>query len=220
MRMIQRAAAITGLTTLALTAATTAASAHVTANPNTAVPGSYTKVSFRVPNEEPSADTTRLQIDLPMDHPIASVSVRPVPGWKIKVETKKLATPIKSDDAETTKAVSRITWSGGRIAPGEFEEFDVSLGPIPKGTDRLLFNTAQTYSDGTVVNWNQDPGTGAQEPEHPAPTLHLTADKPSPAPAAEKAPTDGTTRLLAALGLAAGILGALLGAVALMRSRS
>src|SRR6478609_988847 len=168
MRTIQRAAAVTGLTTLALTFAATAASAHVTADPATAAPGSYTKVSFRVPNEEPSADTTGLEIDLPADHPIASVSVRPVPGWQVKVTTTRLAHPIKSDDAETTKAVSRVTWSGGKIAPGAFEEFQVSLGPLPTGTDRLLFKAVQTYSDGTVVHWDQDPGNGP-EPEHPAP---------------------------------------------------
>jgi uncharacterized protein YcnI len=222
MRMIQRAAAVTGLTTLALTAAATAASAHVTVDPDTAAPGSYTKVSFRVPNEEPSADTTKLEVDLPTDHPIASVSVRAVPGWTIKVATTKLATPIKSDDAETTKAVSRITWSGGKIAPGRFEEFDVSLGPLPTGTDRLLFKAAQTYSDGTVVHWDQDPGNGGQEPEHPAPELHLTALPTSAAPVARKAAAtnDGTARLLGGLGLAAGLLGALTAAAALIRTRS
>ena len=52
MRMAQRAAAISGLAALTVTLAATAASAHVTANPSTAEPGSYSKVSFRVPNEE------------------------------------------------------------------------------------------------------------------------------------------------------------------------
>jgi uncharacterized protein YcnI len=226
MRTFQRAVAVSGLAALALTFAATAASAHVTANPNTAEPGSYSKVSFRVPNEEQSADTTKLAVDLPTDHPIASVSVRPVPGWTVKVTEAKLATPLKSDDGEITKAVSTITWSGGKIAPGQFQEFDVSMGPLPTDTDRLVFKAKQTYSDGQVVNWDQDPGNGGQEPEHPAPTVHLVkaASAGSAGSVAPKKASvssdDGTARLLGGLGLAAGIIGVAVGAYGLTRKRA
>jgi uncharacterized protein YcnI len=229
MRMSQRAAAISGLAALAVTFAATAASAHVTANPSTAEPGSYSKVSFRVPNEEQGTDTTKLEISLPADHPIASVSVRPVPGWTVKVKEAKLATPIKSDDAEITKAVSTITWSGGKITPGQFQEFDVSMGPLPTNTDRLMFKAKQTYSNGDVVNWDQDPGNGGQEPEHPAPTLHLVAaakDASAKVAVSSKAVSnkdssdDGTARLLGGLGLAAGVLGILFGLYGLTRKRT
>ncbi|GAB2855914.1 YcnI family protein [Actinoallomurus bryophytorum] len=227
MRMSQRAAAISGLAALAVTFAATAASAHVTANPSTAEPGSYSKVSFRVPNEEQGTDTTKLKIELPADHPIASVSVRPVPGWTVKVTEAKLATPIKSDDAETTKAVSTITWSGGKIVPGQFQEFDVSMGPLPTNTDRLMFKAEQTYSNGDVVKWDQDPGNGGQEPEHPAPTLHLVAAAKDasakvavPGRAAASSDDDGTARLLGGLGLAAGVVGILFGLYGLTRKRA
>ena len=43
--------------------------------------GSYTKIAFRVPDEEDSAATTKLEVTFPTDHPVASVEVRPVPGW-------------------------------------------------------------------------------------------------------------------------------------------
>ncbi|WP_285626242.1 YcnI family copper-binding membrane protein [Actinoallomurus iriomotensis] len=226
--MSQRVATVAALAGLTITLAAGAASAHVTANPSTAEPGSYSKVSFRVPNEQPGADTTKLEVDLPADHPIASVSVRPVPGWKIKVEKAKLATPLKTDGGELTEAVSKITWSGGKIAPGEFQEFDVSMGPLPTGVDRLMFKAAQTYSNGDVVNWNQDPGNGGQEPEHPAPTIHLvaTASDAKDATArvnAAKAPAssdDGTARLLGGLGLAVGIVGLAVGAYGLTRKRA
>lgn len=229
MRMSQRVAAVAALAGLAVTLAAGAASAHVTANPSTAEPGSYSKVSFRVPNEEQGTDTTKLEVDLPADHPIASVSVRPVPGWKIKVEKAKLATPLKTDGGELTEAVSKITWSGGKIAPGEFQEFDVSMGPLPTGVDRLMFKAVQTYSNGDVVNWNQDPGNGGQEPEHPAPTIHLVAtasdanakDAPARVTAANApASDDGTARLLGGLGLAVGIVGLAVGAYGLMRRRT
>jgi uncharacterized protein YcnI len=229
MRMPQRAAAISGLVALTITLVASAASAHVTANPSTAEPGSYSKVSFRVPNEEQGTDTTKLEITLPADHPIASVSVRPVPGWTIKVKDAKLATPLKSDDGEITKAVSTITWSGGKIAPGQFQEFDVSMGPLPTDTDRLMFKAKQTYSNGDVVNWDQDPGSGGQEPEHPAPTIHLVAAAkdasarpagPAKAAAASSSSDDGSARLLGGLGLAAGIIGIAFGLYGLTRKRA
>lgn len=225
--MSQRAAAVSGLTVLTITLAAGAASAHVTANPGTAEPGSYSKVSFRVPNEEQGADTTKLEVDLPTDHPIASVSVRPQPGWKIKVEKAKLATPLKTDGGEITQAVSKITWSGGKISPGEFQEFDVSMGPLPTDTDKLMFKAKQTYSSGQVVNWDQDPGNGGQEPEHPAPTVRLVkAANDAPAPVAagsSKVPAssdDGTARLLGGLGLAFGVVGLAVGAYGLTRRRT
>lgn len=220
MRTFQRAAAVSGLAALVLTVAASAASAHVTANPRTAEPGSYSKVSFRVPNEEQTADTTRLEITMPAGHPIASVSVRPTPGWTVKVTEAKLATPLKSDDGEITKAVSTIAWSGGKIAPGEFQEFDVSMGPLPTDTDRLMFKARQTYSDGQVVDWDQDPGNGGQEPEHPAPTVHLVKTVAAAAPTRSSvSPDDGTARLLGGLGLAAGIIGLGAGAYGLTRKR-
>ena len=36
----------------------------------------------------------------------------------------------------------------------------------------MTFAADQTYSDGTVVNWNELTKAGAAEPEHPAPSRH------------------------------------------------
>lgn len=199
------------------------ASAHVTANPRTAEQGGYTKVSFRVPNERDGAGTTKVRIDLPSDHPIAHVSVRPVPGWTVKVEKAKLPAPVKTEGGELTEAVSRITWSGGEIEPGQFQEFDVSLGPLP-AVNRILFKAEQTYSGGEVVRWDQDPGNGENEPEHPAPMLELTPKQAENVSAA-KTPDDDdddddeTGRIIGTLGIAGGILGVVIGSVGLARSR-
>ena len=228
MRTFQRAAAVSGLAALALTVGGHGRLGACHGEPEHRRPGSYSKVSFRVPDEEPKADTTKLEIDLPADHPIASVSVRPVPGWTIKVTEAKLATPLKSDDGEITKAISTITWSGGRIAPGQFQEFDMSMGPLPTNTDRLVFKAKQTYSGGEVINWDQDPGDGGQEPEHPAPTVRLVKTGTGTAATSTKntvavsspSSSDGTARLLGGLGLAAGIIGVAVGAYGLTRRRA
>jgi uncharacterized protein YcnI len=230
-RPLSRTAAMAGLTAVALLGLATAASAHVTVNPRAAEQGSYTKVAFRVPNERDDAGTTKLRVDLPLDHPVASVSVRPVPGWTAKVEKKKLPAPVKVGDGELTEAVATITWSGGKIEPGQFQEFDVSMGPLPADTDRMVFKSEQTYSGGEVVKWDQDPGAGGQEPEHPAPVLALTPKgAPAAQPAAAKGPTvttddsetasDGTARLLGGAGIALGLIGLGVGGVGLSRGRS
>ena len=61
-------------------AAPLAASAHVTVNPNTADPGSYATVQFRVPNESETATTTRVEVQLPTDTPFIYAAYEPIPG--------------------------------------------------------------------------------------------------------------------------------------------
>ena len=160
-----------------------AASAHVTVNPSTATQGGYTKVTFRVPNERDDASTTKVEVALPTDTPIASVSLKPVQGWTAVAENSKLATPIKTADGEITDAVSKITWTASAdaaIKPHQFQEFDVSLGPLP-AVDQIVFKALQTYSGGEVVRWIDEPAAGA-EAEHPAPVLKLTKKAAPPRP--------------------------------------
>jgi uncharacterized protein YcnI len=173
-RTARRVAATGVVCTAALLGLTGVASAHVTANPNTATQGGYSKVTFRVPTERDNASTTQVEVDLPADHPIASVSTRAVPGWTAQVVKTPLATPIKTDDGELTEAVSKITWTGGKIAPSTFEEFDVSFGPLPTDTDQLVFKALQTYDNGEVVRWIDTAAPGQPAPEHPAPVVKLT----------------------------------------------
>jgi uncharacterized protein YcnI len=208
-------AAVVGGLTLALAGP---AAAHVTVNPNTATPGGYTKVTFRVPNEMDAADTTKLEVHLPADAPVASVSVKPVPGWTAEAVRSKLATPIKAHDSEITEAVSKITWTatpGSAIKPGQFQEFDVSLGPLPQ-SGQMVFKTLQTYSDGTVVRWIDEPSTDGTDPEHPAPVLKLEA-APAAAPAAPATKSSGSNTLGIA-GLIAGLLALIVAIAAFQRA--
>jgi hypothetical protein len=104
------------------------------------------------------------------------------------------ATPIKTDDGEVTEAVSAITWTAASpasaIKPGQFDEFDVSAGPLPEATS-MQFKALQTYSDGEVVRWIEPAPANGSEPEHPAPTLKLT---PALAEGASTAPTATTSK--------------------------
>ncbi|SFO22298.1 YcnI family protein [Actinomadura madurae] len=228
----RRAGAVASLASMAVIGLATAASAHVTVNPKAAEQGSYAKVSFRVPNERDDASTTKLVVHLPADHPLASVSVRPTPGWTVKTKKSKLAKPIQSHGGELTEAITEITWSGGEIEPGQFQEFDVSLGPLPTDTDQLVFKADQTYSGGEVVKWEEPPAEGAAEPEHPSPVLKLLPEgsttgtglsaqvKPVSASESAASADDGTARLLGGAGIAVGVIGIGVGAYGVTRARS
>ena len=153
----------------------TAASAHVTVQPPTAPQGGVVKLSFRVPNETDSADTTQVEVQFPTDHPVASVSVQPKDGWTYKVTTAPLPEPIQTDDGQGHRGGHRRRFrTGSTIKPGEFDEFSVSAGPLPTNVTTLESKTLQTYSDGNVVRWIEDTPAGGPEPEHPAPTLTST----------------------------------------------
>jgi periplasmic copper chaperone A len=202
--------------------------AHVTVDPGTATQGGYTALSFRVPNETDATSTTKVQLFLPQDHPLASVSVRPQPGWHAEVVTKKLATPLSTDDGEVTEGVYSITWTpdGAKDAlrPGEYDEFDISVGPLPD-VSSLTFKTLQTYSDGTVVRWIDPPASAGQpEPEHPAPVLTLVPAAGDTDAGSASNPVgdggDGTATAALALSIVAVLVGAAALGASLLRRRA
>ncbi|ADB34756.1 nuclear export factor GLE1 [Kribbella flavida DSM 17836] len=176
-RIALRAAAITAASALVLAGAASSASAHVTVSSPDAKPGGYAKLVFRVPTESDTASTTKLVVSLPKDYPFASVGAQVKDGWKVVKATEKLATPVKVGDVTLSQAVTTVTWTAtaGGVPAGDFDEFALSVGRLPEGVDTLSFPAEQTYSDGEVVKWAEVAADGAEEPEHPAPSLKLTS---------------------------------------------
>lgn len=230
---LRRAGTVTALTAAAVLTAASAASAHVTVHPESYAKGATDGVlAFRVPNEEDTADTAKVQVFLPTDHPVLGVLVRPQDGWTPKVTTTKLKTPVKTDDGTITEAVSEITWTGGTIRAGQYEDFDVAFGQLPDNTDQLTFKALQTYSDGKIVRWIEAAQPGGEEPEDPAPTLKLTAKGAASDGAAAASPAsakstssasdagDSTARGIGVAGLVVGVLGLAAAVFAIRRGRS
>jgi uncharacterized protein YcnI len=225
--VLRRAGLGTALAASAVLTAAGVASAHVTVHPDSYAKGATDgALTFRVPDESDTASTTKVQLFLPTDHPLLGVLVSPHDGWTAKVTDTKLRTPVKTDDGTITDAVSEITWTGGRIAPGQYEDFDVAFGQLPDDTARLPFKTLQTYSDGKVVRWIEETAPGDEEPENPAPVLKLTPAGGTSSAAAktttatpEASASDSTARGLGVAGLVVGVLGLAAGAFAVVRSR-
>jgi len=159
--------------TLALTLAALAlpagAQAHVTMQPASAPAGGFARLDVRVPNERDDAGTTKVDVQMPPG--IVTASYEPVPGWDVKVTKEKLDKPVEIEGFDATEQVARITWTGGRIGPGEFQDFGLSLR-IPEGKpgSKLTFKALQTYEGGEIVRW-----IGPEDGDEPAPVVTLVA---------------------------------------------
>jgi uncharacterized protein YcnI len=204
----------------------------VRVDPGRAEPGSYTTLTFKVPNESATAGTTSLTVDLPTDTPFTSVSYQPVPGWTAVVVEAELPSPVDVGDATITPAPVSVTWTaddGIGIGDGEFQLFPISVGPVPD-TASVVLPAHQGYSDGSVVDWDEPTPADGDEPEHPAPTLAITGDAPSAESAEPSVLAEGgsaadagavdaavaNASTASALGLGFGIGGFVLGAAALV----
>jgi uncharacterized protein len=155
------------------------------------------------------------------------VSYQPLPGWAVRLTTRKLATPIRTDDGEVTEEVREVTWTGdgrqGRIAPGQFVDFPLSVQIPDRPGTTLTFKALQTYSDGKVVRW-----IGPESADTPAPTVKVTpadsAGASAPAAAAPAKAADVSGKASKGLAIAALIVGGLgllagVGGVATARRR-
>lgn len=182
------------------------AGAHAVVYPKTATAGSYEKFIMRVPTEKASA-TIKVKVEIPAGFEVRRV--KPMPGWTYEME--------KAADGKLAKS---ITWSGGKILAGEFQEFEFQ-GKTAKDPGKYAFRAWQTYEDGETVEWTgpSDAKTPASVMElkpgaakgdgHGAPAAPATTPAPS-APPAPAAPASNPVTTGAAYG------GLLLGAAALV----
>jgi uncharacterized protein YcnI len=206
-RALRRALITAALVCAGLWAGTAPAWAHVHVAADDTVRGGSAVLSFEVPGEsDTGALTTQFSVGLPNGTPARAELM---PGWTARLDRDTAAGTVRS-----------VTWTaapGVGISPEQFALFRVSL-TLPN-SDTAPFPATQTYSDGTVVRWDQPPLPGGGEPDHPLPALTLTA---APAAAAEHRNTasgpDNTARWLAGAGLIIAVLGVGLALAARRRS--
>ncbi len=220
---------IAGSIALALSAPL-AASAHVTIDDDTAQAGTFTLITFKVPNESATTSTSRITVTLPSDTPFAYVSYVPVPGWTTELVTTTLPAPVKIGDSTITEAVTSVIWTasdGNGVTDGQLQLFPLSVGIVPD-VGSLTLPVEQDYSDGTVVSWSEK--GSEDEVEHPAPVLYVNDtpvaddDHESPVtpatPAASTASPDVLARVLGTAGLVLGAGGIAFGAASRRRAKA
>ena len=79
----------------------------------------------------------------------------PNPGWH---------RVLQQTGAGENAVVQKVTWTGGHVPTGEDSLFQFLAQPASPGT--YTFAVQQTYSDGSIVDWN-----GSESSEAPAPTI-------------------------------------------------
>ncbi|OLO98590.1 nuclear export factor GLE1, partial [Mycolicibacterium porcinum] len=161
---------------------------HVDADNPT--PGTTSVLTFRVPGEsDTGALTTQLKVDLPN---VASARTEVMPGWTAKLDRDTAAGTVRT-----------VTWTaapGVGISPEQFALFRLSV-KLPDAAT-ASFPVTQSYSDGSVVRWDQAPLPDGGEPEHPVPQLALTGtpaegEQAAPAAAQSAGTVDNSARWLA-----------------------
>jgi uncharacterized protein YcnI len=230
-RRIVLASTIAGVIVCAFAAP---AFAHVTVDPPSAPQGATVRLSFLVPNEEPRATVTKLQIlfPTPPETPIPGVAVGQKPGWRATVTKKHLAKAIVTDDGTITDVVGEIDWvatPAAAVKPGEFGEFTIDADGLPDDETEVVFKAIQTYSNGVVTRWIDPVTPNGPEAVHPTPILELTkpADATTPTtsapvttPIASDTAKDNSARALGIIGIALGAVALLFATGALMRRRA
>jgi uncharacterized protein YcnI len=192
--------------------------AHVTISPDSVQKGaSDVEIAFRVPNEE-TTPTTKIAVFFPANPPFLSVLPQSLPGWTTSVVTTKLPKPIHTDDGDITEVVTEADWkanAGGGIPVGEYQRFQVIVGQMPSTAGSVTLKALQTYANGDLVRWIEDPSG-----ENPAPVLQLTSGSgtattvpstsstPAPSKTASKSSVDSAKTL--------GLVALIVGAVALL----
>ena len=152
--MIRRAAA---LTIIGLALLPARASGHARVSPAVSRSGQLQSYTLAVPTEKAGAATTAVTLSVPAGFSIDSFA--PSPGWRRSLKQSR-----SGDNA----VVQQVTWSGGHTPTGEDSVFSFLAQPAQPGTVR--FTVTQTYSDGSIVEWN-GPGSSAA----PAPTIEAVS---------------------------------------------
>lgn len=222
------------LTTVGLAAAGIAlfaapASAHISPSVGSAPAGSYLTFSLQVPHGCGEGGTNKLEVQIPES--ITSVTPGVVPGWTIARTQAALATPL--DDGEGGKITERtsvITWTGGPLAHDQLELFPLSV-KLPATGESVSFPVIQSCDNGQSTSWIEAQKAGEEEPEHPAPTITLTAatgdehgagddEAAATTVAAAKDDDSDSSPALGITGIALGAVGIALGGSALRKTRS
>jgi uncharacterized protein YcnI len=154
MRHRSRAVAVLAVAFLTPLIAAAPAWAHAAISPPVAVTGVLQQFTLAVPTEKEGATTNEIELTVPSG--IGIDSFEAAPGW-----TRKVSATGSGDAA----IVNTVTWSGGSVPTGEDAVFHFQAS-ITGGAKTYTFTVRQTYSDGSVVDWN-----GSESSDSPSPTI-------------------------------------------------
>jgi uncharacterized protein YcnI len=130
------------------------ASAHATVSPAVAKTKALQQFTLSVPTEKEGLTTTNVELTVPSSFAIDSFEPPPA-GWTQQTQS--------TGSGEDT-VVQKVTWTGGHTPTEQDSVFRFNASVAKAGS--VTFTVRQTYSDGSVVDWN-----GPESSDTPAPTF-------------------------------------------------
>ncbi|HEX3328622.1 MAG TPA: DUF1775 domain-containing protein [Gaiellales bacterium] len=179
-----------GLVLAALLVWAPAAFAHASISPPVAKTGVLQQFTLAVPTEKENATTTRIELSVPSG--VAIDSFEPEPGWTRQA---------KQTGSGESAAIEQVIWAGGNV-PTEDDAVFRFQATLTGGSKDYVFEVRQTYSDGTVVDWN-----GPESSDTPSPVVEGSSL------------SGGPSTLLVIAALVVGAVGVLLGVLGLVAGR-
>jgi uncharacterized protein YcnI len=161
--------------------------AHAEVSPSVALAKSSQVFTLAVPTEKEGLTTTKVELTPPAGFGIDSFA--PAPGWRRDV---------RSSGSGEEAQIERVTWSGGHVPTDEDAIFEF-IGS-PSSSKSYTFEVRQTYSDGSIEDWNG--------PE--------SSDTPAPVVEARSSLGGGGSSTLAIVALVVGAVGVLLATLSLL----
>ena len=210
----------------ALALAVAPAAAHVTVTPSTTAAGSYAVLTFSAGHGCDGSPTTRIAIDLP-DAIYAATPTRN-PYWTVEKVMEQLDEPITDPHGnEITERVDQVVYSARTPLPdGQRDTFELSVQLPDAEGETLAFPVVQSCTKGENP-WTETAAEG-QDPEAlelPAPLVTVTAADGDGAEASEvtgsatEEDSSDEGNGLALAGLGTGVVGIVVGGLALARTR-
>jgi uncharacterized protein YcnI len=130
------------------------ASAHAIMSPAVAKAKVLQQFTLSVPTEKEGLTTTKIELTVPSSFAIDSFEPPPA-GW-----TQRTASTGSGEDT----VVQKVTWTGGHTPTDQDSVFRFNAAVTKTGD--VTFDVRQTYSDGSVVDWN-----GPESSDTPAPRV-------------------------------------------------
>jgi len=146
--------ALGALVALAALATAAAASAHAIVSPAVALDQKLQQFTLSVPTEKEGLTTTEIELTVPSGFAIDSFEPPPA-GWTMHVQ---------ATGSGEEAVVQKVTWTGGHVPTDQDAVFRFNASTTRAKT--YTFEVRQTYSDGSVVDWN-----GTESSDTPAPTI-------------------------------------------------
>lgn len=161
--------------------------AHITAQPNEAVGGTYFQTTLNVPHGCDGSSTVAIQVAIPAD--VLSVKPQMKAGWRVDIQTRAIEPPLKGEHgASITQSVGSVEWRGGPLPDSLYDSFGLVMKLPDAAGKTLYFPIVQTCENGRR-EWTDIPADGQSwhALHSPAPFVRLKAAAAEPAAAASSA---------------------------------